>query len=330
MWRAENAWCKATTVSVLLSLGLLVWLYRSFLPYGSGISHFRLLSKQRVLRQQSIASDDAFHASDVTIWFVESSNETDLKGRQACSIESASLHNPSVRVFLLTTGQLSPNCDYYKALSSLENFASLKLNLTDTFSNTPLDSWHRSRNWTEGPYSIEHLSDGIRLAVLWKHGGIYLDLDIIVLKELSELSNSVMFEVTGQLTNSVLYFDKAHPFIGEALKRCAEEYDAVRWGSCGPSLLTHIYNSWSNGRNVVRFRERDTFFAVGYDTWMSFFEPSKTGWVFDTVSNSYGVHLWNKLSHGVRVVVGSGSALDVLARFNCPSVYKVMKSKQFF
>ncbi|KAH7966890.1 hypothetical protein HPB49_020328 [Dermacentor silvarum] len=165
-----------------------------------GISHFPLLPKQRVLRQQSIASDDAFHASDVTIWFVESSNETDLKGRQACSIESASLHNPNVRVFLLTTGQLSPNCDYYKALSSLENFASLKLNLTDTFSNTPLDSWHRSRNWTEGPYRIEHLSDGIRLAVLWKHGGIYLDLDIIVLKELSELSNSVMFEVTGQLS----------------------------------------------------------------------------------------------------------------------------------
>ncbi|XP_054931793.1 lactosylceramide 4-alpha-galactosyltransferase-like [Dermacentor andersoni] len=295
-----------------------------------GISHFTLSSKQRFLQHQSIASYDAFQASDVTIWFVESSNETNLKGRQACSIESASLHNPNVRVLLLTTGHLSPNCEFYKALSSLRNFASLKLNLTDTFSDTPLDSWHRSRNWTKGLYGIEDLSDGIRLAVLWKHGGIYLDLDIIVLKELSELSNSVMFEVTGQLTNSVLCFDKAHPFIGEALKRCSEEYDTVRWGSCGPSLLGRIYHSWRNARKVVRFRERDTFFAVGYDTWMSFFEPSKTGWVFETVSNSYGVHLWNKLSHGVRVVVGSGSALDVLARFNCPTVYKVIKSKQFF
>ncbi|KAL1477781.1 hypothetical protein MTO96_017045 [Rhipicephalus appendiculatus] len=240
MWRVENAWCKTATVFAILLLGLMAWLYQTYLPTTSGITNFSLLSK-RLQRHRSIASDVAIHADDVTIWFVESSNETCLKGRQACSIESASLHNPSARVLLLTTGQLSPDCDYYKALSSLENFASFKLNLTDTFSDTPIYSWYKSRNWTKGPYGIEDLSDGIRLAVLWKYGGIYLDLDVIVLNGLLELNNSVMFEVTGQLTNSVLYFDKTHPFIGEALKRCAEEYNAVRWGELWSiSLGTHL------------------------------------------------------------------------------------------
>ncbi|XP_037285864.2 lactosylceramide 4-alpha-galactosyltransferase-like [Rhipicephalus microplus] len=329
MWRIENAWCKTATAFALLLLVLMAWVYQVYLPTPAGITNFPLLSKC-LQRHQSIISDVIIHTDDIIIWFVESSNETCLKGRQACSIESALLHNPSARVILLTTGQLSADCDYYKALSSLENFASFKPNLTDTFSDTPIYSWYKSRNWTMGPYRIEDLSDGIRLAVLWKYGGIYLDLDVIVLNSLLELNNSVMFEVTGQLTNSVLYFHKAHPFIGEALKRCAEEYSAVRWGSCGPSLLGRVYYSWSNGRKVVRFRERETFFAIGYDAWMSFFQPSKTGSVFEAVANSYGVHLWNKLSHGVRNVVGSGSALDVMARFNCPTVYTIMKSKKFF
>ncbi|XP_077490337.1 lactosylceramide 4-alpha-galactosyltransferase-like [Amblyomma americanum] len=322
----------ALSVCGLLLVASLVWLYCSCLPYARGIVPFTFLSKRTPLKPPSDSNSGALNAHNMTIWFVESSNETCLNGRQACSIESASFRNPKSRVVLLTTGRLSADCDYYRALCSLSNFRDFRLNLTEAFSETPLESWYRSRNWTRGPYGIEDLSDGIRLAVLWKRGGTYLDLDVIVLKDLSALRNSVMFEVTGQLTNSVLFFDKGHPFVGEALRRCAQEYDAVRWGSCGPSLLGRIYYSWKNwpGRGQVRFRERDTFFAVGYNAWTLFFEPSKTSSVFEATAWSYGVHLWNKLSHGVRVVTGSGTALDVLSRFNCPRVYEVMMSRKFF
>ncbi|XP_077527741.1 lactosylceramide 4-alpha-galactosyltransferase-like [Haemaphysalis longicornis] len=322
----------AIACCVILLVGL-AWLYESCLQYSNGRHTFgQLISRQRFFLRRWRAFDNTLPDESNAIWFIESSNETYLKGRQACAVESASLHNPSLPVVLLTTGQLSPDGGYYEALQSLQNFRALTVNLTDVFNDTPLDLWYQSRNWTSGPYRIEDLSDGVRLAVLWKRGGTYLDLDIIVMKSLGGLSNSVMFEVTGQLTNSVLFFDREHPFIEKALRRCALEYNSTRWGSCGPSLLGRLYYSWNNmpSGGLVKFRDRDSFFAVGYTAWMSFFEPSKTGWVFETVAPSYGVHLWNKLSHGVRAVVGSGSALDVLARFNCPRVYEVMVSQTFF
>lgn len=336
MRRCENNATLYRSIAIACCVILLVsfaWLYESCLQYSTGRSTFGLLiSKRRVFSGRWRFLDNTLPHESNAIWFVESSNETSLNGRQACAIESAALRNPSSPVVLLTTGQLSPGDGYYQALQSLPNFRAFNVNLSDVFSDTPLEAWYHSRNWTSGPYRIEDLSDGVRLAVLWKHGGTYLDLDIIVMKSLSDLRNSVMFEVTGQLTNSALFFDREHPFVEKALRRCAREYNSSLWGSCGPSLLGRMYYAWNNlpSGGLVKFLGRESFFAVGYGAWMSFFEPSKTGWVFEVVAPSYGVHLWNKLSHGVRAVVGSGSAIDVLARFNCPRVYDVMASRTFF
>lgn len=37
-------------------------------------------------------------------------------------------------------------------------------------------------------YSTEHLSDALRIALVHKHGGWYLDLDFVVIKSLSDLA----------------------------------------------------------------------------------------------------------------------------------------------
>ncbi|KAH9365590.1 hypothetical protein HPB48_009202 [Haemaphysalis longicornis] len=174
MRRCENnaAVYRAIAIAccVILLVGL-AWLYESCLQYSNGRHTFgQLISRQRFFLRRWQAFDNTLPDESNAIWFIESSNETYLKGRQACAVESASLHNPSLPVVLLTTGQLSPDGGYYEALQSLPNFRALRVNLTDVFNETPLDLWYQSRNWTSGPYRIEDLSDGVRLAVLVETG----------------------------------------------------------------------------------------------------------------------------------------------------------------
>jgi lactosylceramide 4-alpha-galactosyltransferase len=78
---------------------------------------------------------------------------------------------------------------------------------------------------------IEHASDIFRLATLYKFGGIYMDLDCLVMRPLTDLSNAVASEMLRPLiiANGVIIFDKGHPFLVQALaeisNRCVHHHD---------------------------------------------------------------------------------------------------------
>ena len=46
----------------------------------------------------------------------------------------------------------------------------------------------------ESPNSIVHKSDLVRLLVLWKHGGIYIDTDVIVTGSFDSVQNTIGIE----------------------------------------------------------------------------------------------------------------------------------------
>jgi lactosylceramide 4-alpha-galactosyltransferase len=64
------------------------------------------------------------------------------------------------------------------------------------------------------------MSDVLRIATVYKNGGIYLDLDCLVIKSLSSLKNAVGFEDVSHtmLANGVLIFDRHHPFLADAME----------------------------------------------------------------------------------------------------------------
>lgn len=260
------------------------------------------------------------------IWFVESAFHQSLDGRQACAIESAAHHNPNVQVHLLTTGDLLASDDYVRLFSTIPNFKTTRLDLSAVFKSTPLESWYESERFQKSRNHVEDLSDALRYLTLWRHGGIYLDLDVVVLRSLRGLRNAVVLESERVPANGILFFDKGHGFLSAALKTCAQVYSPGAWGSCGPSLLRRLSQNPSL-KDMVTFLRTDSFLAVHYDNWKWFFDPNFAGKVFAALRESYGAHVWNKLSKDADMGVGSGSAYDVLARFNCPRVYQVMKSK---
>lgn len=63
----------------------------------------------------------------------------------------------------------------------------MNMNLDAFVNGTPAEDFCRNGKLSTSKHLIEHTSDLFRLIVLYKYGGIYLDTDAIVQKNLDEL-----------------------------------------------------------------------------------------------------------------------------------------------
>jgi hypothetical protein len=109
-----------------------------------------------------------------------------LHKRQACVIESAAKMNPEYKVYLLYScpinGKLEDSSEHVRQIFAYPNVKLWRLDLTKYFSKTPLEKWNFGAAVASSAWPKEHSSDVLRLLTLWKYGGTYLDLDVIILK----------------------------------------------------------------------------------------------------------------------------------------------------
>lgn len=73
------------------------------------------------------------------------------------------------------------------ALQSYPNIWFRNLNLESYVTGTPGEEFQRSGKIFESNFLVEHTSDFLRYTSLYKYGGIYLDLDVIVQKDFDAL-----------------------------------------------------------------------------------------------------------------------------------------------
>ncbi|CAG0918824.1 unnamed protein product [Notodromas monacha] len=131
------------------------------------------------------------------IFFVDVSHTSeplDLSFYSACAMESTARKNPGriVQFFVRTQRNLKLN-KFSKVLETFDNLQIGMLPVNDLI----VPAWdriggqvrdiHQGGNYWWGV----NLSDIVRLLILWKYGGFYLDADIISLKPLDGLENSV-------------------------------------------------------------------------------------------------------------------------------------------
>lgn len=94
-------------------------------------------------------------------------------------IESIMYHHPNatVRVF---SNQLP--LSFFSEFRSLGYSVSVvRFNLFELLNGTPAAPWlEQLTDWQDGPYFYSHVTDVVRLALLYKEGGVYLDTDVIV------------------------------------------------------------------------------------------------------------------------------------------------------
>lgn len=89
----------------------------------------------------------------------------DTRVRRSCPITNAMLNNTNVRIV---------REDLFKHLKG-----------------TPLENLVNQIHLSGTTLSIQHKSDIIRVALLWRRGGIYLDHDTVVLRPLTGLHNTI-------------------------------------------------------------------------------------------------------------------------------------------
>ncbi|KZV31399.1 lactosylceramide 4-alpha-galactosyltransferase-like [Dorcoceras hygrometricum] len=206
--------------------------------------------------------------------------------------------------------------------------------LWDLFKNTPAESWfHDIRNGTRDPGVIplaQNLSNLIRLAALYKYGGVYLDTDFVILKDFSVLRNVIGAQSVDnkgnwtRLNNALLVFDRAHPLVYKFMEEFASTFDGNRWGHNGPYLVSRVADRVATGEEFnftvlppVAFYPVDWIRIARYFTHPG--DAAHSKWAFDKVrqlnKRSYGVHLWNRETGRFRIE--EGSVIDRLLKDHC-------------
>ena len=91
--------------------------------------------------------------------------------------------NPEAQVYLLHSCpiEFSPEEPVTK-LCEYPNIKFWRINLQSVMFGTPLEDWDYLSAFNGSSWPLEHSSDIVRLLMLWKYGGLYLDLDFVVLK----------------------------------------------------------------------------------------------------------------------------------------------------
>ncbi|KAK4253233.1 hypothetical protein QN277_010563 [Acacia crassicarpa] len=203
------------------------------------------------------------------------------------------------------------------------------------FQSTPAESWlHDLIQGKKDPGEIplpQNLSNLIRLVALYKYGGIYLDTDFIILKPFKGLRNCIGAQSWDSvskhwtiLNNAVLVFDKNHPLLLRFIQEFALNFNGNKWGYNGPYLLTRVVKTMKeeDGLNLTVLPPM-AFYPVDWTRIGVWFEKPKNrdesrsveATLIQLRGQSYGVHLWNKLSG--KLAVQQGSVIAKLISQHC-------------
>ncbi|KAF8093339.1 hypothetical protein N665_0384s0025 [Sinapis alba] len=204
----------------------------------------------------------------------------------------------------------------------------IKPDLAYIFKDTSAEKWFerlKKGMFSPGVIPLEqNLSNLLRLVLLYKYGGIYLDTDFIVLKPLTHLHNVIGAQavdpVTKQwsrLNNAVLIFDKNHPLLERFINEFSRTFNGNKWGHNGPYLVSRVvarfntsYSSTDLGFSVL---PPSAFYPVDWTRISGFYRASanesEVNWSRKRLKHlrkhSFAVHLWNRESKKLRIEEGS-------------------------
>ncbi|KAK9062319.1 hypothetical protein SSX86_019505 [Deinandra increscens subsp. villosa] len=235
--------------------------------------------------------------------------------RHQRGLESLLFHHPDACVvFFSETLELNFFDGYvkdgFKVAVAMPNLDEL---LKDTPTHEFASVWFE---WRKTKFYPTHYSELIRLAALYKYGGIYLDSDVIVLKPLDSLSNMVGLEDESSASNlngAVMAFRKHSPFIMECMMEFYASYDDtnLRWN--GADLLTRVGSKFLQEENgfknqmELKLQPFFAFFPISRKNITRYFtQPATDAEKADQdvlyqkiLDEALAFHFWNSLTSGL-------------------------------
>lgn len=128
-----------------------------------------------------------------SIFFHETSCVGNLTSRQACAIESAAREHLDYPIHVMFTGPLTEaalNGNPFVMLGIFKNVKFSKIDLGEYARGTPVERVVNGGALNNSQWRISHTSDVLRYLTLYKWGGVYLDLDVVVAKRFDTLATS--------------------------------------------------------------------------------------------------------------------------------------------
>lgn len=157
----------------------------------------------------------------------------------------------------------------------------------------------------KGPHWYSHQSDILRFLMVYNHGGVYMDTDMILLKNLDTLQDNVVGWATStNIGSAFLKFKKGNLFLQRALQKLESKYTGNNWGEIGPTLLTEVFKSSSElqQKGVVTALPTSAFFPFVWEKvgGLCFHEQdeSKVAEMKHQLKDSFIIHLNSKLTGG--------------------------------
>ncbi|RID44746.1 hypothetical protein BRARA_I01519 [Brassica rapa] len=204
----------------------------------------------------------------------------------------------------------------------------IKPDFTYIFKDTSAEKWFerlKKGMFSPGVIPLEqNLSNILRLVLLYKFGGIYLDTDVIILKPLTSLHNVIGAQTVdpvtrkwSRLNNAVLIFDKNHPLLKSFIDEFSRTFNGNKWGHNGPYLVSRVVARFnvSNCSSDMGFSvlPPSSFYPVDWTRISGFYRASVNGreanWsrkrLMHLRKHSLSVHLWNRESKSFRIEEGS-------------------------
>ena len=178
--------------------------------------------------------------------------------------------------------------------------------------------------YTDGPYWYSHVTDFLRLFLLYTYGGWYLDTDVVVLRPLDGLEDVIGRQAPDEVTEqnatvlylngsgSVMHFCKNSSFVKWALMEFLSAYKAHVWGANGPELLSdlvsRIRDCKENFQNChVKVLPVQAFQPVHFVNMTNALKSPKMSFKDD----NYVFHYNNKIVHDVLETQMSNNSLAI-------------------
>ncbi|XP_001988866.2 lactosylceramide 4-alpha-galactosyltransferase [Drosophila grimshawi] len=265
-----------------------------------------------------------------------------LTVRQACAIESAALHNPNFDVFVLfTCPTRRPLSIAQKSLiNAIESYSNVQFRQLDVkryAKGTPVEVWIKKGYVLKGRFPVHHTSDLLRLISLYRYGGIYMDMDVIVLRSLEDVPLNYLgaetFDLLGNAVISLKPNGTGHEIAELFLRDFQINYNGRHYVDNGPALVTRVVTAIC-GVKLVKAIQEDSktcrglklfnstaFYAIPWQQWEHLTKPQYLKDTMEKTKDSYLIHLWNKVSSRGLIKVGSNTAYGKYAEKHCPKSY---------
>lgn len=265
-----------------------------------------------------------------------------ITARQACAVESAAKMNPGMDIYLAYTApgivarKPSTSSDHHlHALLSYSNIHLLHLDFDTYLNHSPLyHLLHTSSKLPSSSHIQSHVSDILRYVTLARYGGLYLDLDVVVLKGLDVLEGTWSgAESEANVAAGVMRFgvdEKGKRLGRESLRELGERFEPTGWGDNGPGVITRLASKLCNAKIAAEMTHcRDItiypppfFYPIPWWNWTMYFDPDQLQKVFHLARDSYAIHVWNKHSASTTIELdGKPTAYSIFAKSFCPRVY---------